>query len=54
MTSIARIYGVSVRTVYRYLEGAPTYATVELDGWMATFASSAGRAPWRVSRWKRA
>jgi hypothetical protein len=54
MDLIAEQYGVSKRTVYRYLEaGLLEYFDVELDGWSATFAVSARRPPWRVSRWYR-
>jgi hypothetical protein len=54
MKAIAERYGISVRTAYRYLEASPTYATVDVEGWTATFAIAPGRAPWRVSRWRRA
>lgn len=54
MDLIAEQYGVSKRTVYRYLERGLEYFDVEMGGWVATFAVSARRPPWRVSEWQRA
>lgn len=52
MRSIAEQFGVSVRTVYRYLVPGTKYFEVQIEGWLATFARSPGKAPWRVSRWE--
>jgi DNA invertase Pin-like site-specific DNA recombinase len=53
MALIAEQFGVSKRTVYRYLERGLEYFDVELDGWSATFAVCDRRPPWRVSQWQR-
>jgi hypothetical protein len=53
MDDIAQAYGVSKRTAYRYLAADVTEYSVEVAGWRATFATSPGDAPWRVSRWTR-
>lgn len=54
MEAIAAAYGVSKRTVYRYLAAGVTEQVVEVAGWRATFAVRCGVAPWRVSPWERA
>jgi hypothetical protein len=51
--AIAEQFGVSRRTVYRYLREDVDYYTVPIDGWVATFAQAEGRAPWRVTPWRR-
>jgi DNA invertase Pin-like site-specific DNA recombinase len=51
--TIAEQFGVSVRTVYRYVESRIRYHDVVIDGWVATFARRPREAPWRVSDWKR-
>ena len=51
---IAEQFGVSVRTVYRYLDVDVIYSEVELDGWVAVFARARDRAPWRVTAWSKA
>jgi hypothetical protein len=53
MDDIATAYGVSKRTAYRYLAADVAETVVELVGWRATFAVVPGRAPWRVTRWRR-
>jgi transposase len=52
MDAVAEQFGVSKRTVYRYLNAAE-YFDIEVAGWIATFAVSEGKAPWRVSAWRR-
>lgn len=53
MDDIAAAYGVSKRTVYRYLAAGVTEHVVGgADG--ARPSRSAGAVPWRVSRWGRA
>lgn len=54
MDDIARIYGVSKRTVYRYLAaGDVVEYSVEIGGWAASFEIRGGARPWRISPWRR-
>jgi AcrR family transcriptional regulator len=53
MDVIAEQYGVSKRTVYRYLEPELSYFEIAVDGWVATFARRPRQAPFRVGPWRR-
>lgn len=50
--AIAHAYGLSTRTVHRYVKDDEVY-DVSIDGWTATFAVRRGHEPVRVSRWER-
>lgn len=49
--ALARVYGVSERTIYRY-----TRPTLEVDlrvgAWIGTFSIRAGRPPKQVGQWR--
>jgi hypothetical protein len=51
---IAEAYGVSMRTVYRYLADSDSVEeVVATGGWSATFVSRPGTEPRRVTPWER-
>lgn len=51
--AIAEQFGISVRTVQRYLNDSD-HVEIAVAGWSATFAIAPNRPPWRVSAWRRA
>lgn len=53
MKAIADAFGLSVRTVYRYLTPAAGWFDVTVGDWTAVFVTEPGRAPVRVSAWRR-
>lgn len=51
---LARVLGVSLRTVYRYLADDSAVITVRIGRWEAEFAFAGDdRIPRRVTRWRR-
>lgn len=50
--AIAEAYGVSIRTVYRYLDPTLEYFEVQVGAWVADFATRPGSPPWRVGAWR--
>jgi hypothetical protein len=53
MKAIADAFGLSVRTVYRYLSPAAGWFDVTVGDWTAVFVTEPGRPPVRVSAWRR-
>jgi transposase len=49
---LAARYGVSIRTVYRYLD--VRVERIYIDGWTAWFALGAKKAPQRLTVWEQA
>lgn len=50
---VAEVYGVHLRTAYRWKHDLVALETVRVDGWTATFARRRRKPPIRVSAWER-
>ena len=48
---VAEVYGVNVRTAYRWRRDLVAVESVQVGGWVATFVTRRGRPPARISEW---
>ena len=50
---VAELYGVNLRTAYRWRRDLVAVESVCVDGWVATFARRRDKPPARISEWSR-
>ena len=50
---VASVYGINIRTAYRWRSELVAVETVTVDGWAATFARRRRKPPVRISTWER-